>query len=77
MHVFHTAGVPPRSGSIILAIIGCTTNSREELRNSVSANRKTMHPQTANRMPADSSAQTPENGAKSRTPGGRVRGSPM
>src|SRR5205807_2563546 len=37
MQVFHTAGVPPRSGNTIFAIIGCTRNSSDELRNSVSA----------------------------------------
>src|SRR5688572_16451760 len=42
MHVFQTAGVPPRSGSTILAIIGWTTNSSDELRNSVMAKTKTM-----------------------------------
>ena len=26
MHVLHTAGVPPSSGSTILPTIGCTTN---------------------------------------------------
>ena len=27
MHVLHTAGVPPSSGSTILPTIGCTTNN--------------------------------------------------
>src|SRR5687768_14707569 len=55
MQVFHTAGVPPRSGSTILAIIGCTTNSSEELRNSVTAKRKTIHSRGANTMPGTQS----------------------
>src|SRR5262245_40121392 len=38
MQVFQTAGVPPSSGSTILAIIGCTRNSNDELRNSVQMN---------------------------------------
>jgi hypothetical protein len=37
MHVFHTAGVPPSSGRIILPTIGCTTNSRAAPTNSVIA----------------------------------------
>ena len=36
MQVFHTAGVPPSSGRIILPIIGWTRNSSEALTNSVS-----------------------------------------
>src|SRR5437870_5313031 len=39
MQVFHTAGVPPSSGSTILAIIGWTKNRSVELRNSVTASR--------------------------------------
>jgi hypothetical protein len=31
MQVLHTAGVPPRSGRIILPTIGCTTNSNVAL----------------------------------------------
>src|SRR5262249_34874291 len=42
MQVFQTAGVPPSSGSTILAIIGCTRNSSVELRNSVQTNSATM-----------------------------------
>jgi hypothetical protein len=35
MHVLQTAGEPPSKGSTILAIIGCTQNSRKALRNKV------------------------------------------
>src|SRR6516164_5368228 len=35
MQVFHTAGVPPKSGSTILAIMGCIRKSRAELKNNV------------------------------------------
>lgn len=31
MLVFHTAGLPPRNGKIILATIGCTVNSNAAL----------------------------------------------
>ena len=37
MHVLHTAGVPPRSGRIILPTIGCTTNSSVAPTNMVTA----------------------------------------
>jgi hypothetical protein len=39
MHVFHTAGVPPRRGNSIFAIIGCTEKSNAALTNKVSANK--------------------------------------
>jgi hypothetical protein len=39
MHVFHTFGVPPRSGKSNFAIIGCTENSKAALTNEVSAKR--------------------------------------
>src|SRR5439155_26690085 len=42
MHVFHTAGVPPSSGSTIFAIIGWTRNSSDELRKSVTTSRMIM-----------------------------------
>jgi hypothetical protein len=29
MHVLHTAEVPPNHGRIILAMMGCTSNSRK------------------------------------------------
>jgi hypothetical protein len=51
MHVFHTAGVPPSSGSTILAIMGWTTNSSDELRKSVTAKSRTMLVAGANRVP--------------------------
>src|SRR6516164_7333525 len=38
MQVFHTAGVPPSSGRVILPTMGSTRNSRVALQNSVSAN---------------------------------------
>jgi len=38
MQVFHTAGVPPRSGRIIWAIMGWMRKSRNALTNSVAAN---------------------------------------
>src|SRR3982751_1509825 len=38
MQVFHTAGVPPNSGRIILPTIGWTRNSRVALTNSVTPN---------------------------------------
>src|SRR5262245_57746693 len=38
MQLFHTAGVPPRSGRIILPINGCTRNRSVALRKSVTAN---------------------------------------
>ena len=38
MQVFHTAGVPPKSGVIILPAIGWTKNSKSALTKSVSAN---------------------------------------
>src|ERR1041384_3052162 len=41
MHVFHTAGVPPKSGNSILPIIGSATNINPALRNSVSENSST------------------------------------
>src|SRR5256885_1630703 len=44
MHVFHTAGVPPRSGSIILPTSGSTRNSNAALKNSVSANTISIRP---------------------------------
>ena len=31
MHVFHASGVPPTRGSSILAHIGCTRKSKQEL----------------------------------------------
>jgi hypothetical protein len=37
MQVFHTAGVPPRWGRIIFPTIGCTSNKRVALTNSVKA----------------------------------------
>jgi len=40
MHVFHTAGVPPRRGSSSLPIIGWTEKSRQALTSSVRAKRK-------------------------------------
>ena len=40
MHVFHTAGVPPRRGKIILPTIGCTKNKSPALMNKVNANKK-------------------------------------
>jgi hypothetical protein len=33
MHVFQTAGVPPKRGVTILPTIGCTRNSRKALVN--------------------------------------------
>jgi hypothetical protein len=39
MHVFQTAGVPPRNGRTIFASIGCTQKSRKALRKMVIANR--------------------------------------
>src|SRR5690349_7280987 len=38
MQVFHTAGVPPRSGRIILPTMGSTRNSKVALVKSVSVN---------------------------------------
>src|SRR5438874_10205314 len=42
MQVFHTAGVPPSLGRIILAIIGWTRNKSVALTNSVTAKRTGM-----------------------------------
>jgi hypothetical protein len=42
MHVFHTAGVPPNSGNIILPTIGSTRNSSDALQNNVKANTPSM-----------------------------------
>src|SRR5262249_43395031 len=42
MHVFHTPGVPPKRGKIILAIIGWTGKSRVALTKSVTANKTTI-----------------------------------
>ena len=39
MQVFHTAGVPPRSGRSIFATIGCTQNKSDALVNNVAAKR--------------------------------------
>jgi hypothetical protein len=39
MQVFHTAGVPPRSGKTIFATIGCTEKSNAALTNNVSPNK--------------------------------------
>lgn len=39
MQVFHTAGVPPKSGKSIFATIGCTQNKSVALRKSVAAYR--------------------------------------
>jgi hypothetical protein len=39
MQVFQTAGVPPKSGKSIFAIIGCTQNSKDALANNVNAYR--------------------------------------
>jgi hypothetical protein len=39
--VFHTIGVPPRTGSTIFAIIGSSRKSRKALRNSVAPNSAT------------------------------------
>jgi len=39
MHVFQTIGEPPKSGRIILAIMGCTQKSSPALMNMVSANK--------------------------------------
>jgi hypothetical protein len=48
MHVFQTAGVPPRRGKTILANIGWTENKRKALRNRVLTNNGTSHqPKTA------------------------------
>ena len=42
MQVFHTAGVPPSSGSTNLANIGSTRNNRAELHSRVRQNRGTI-----------------------------------
>src|SRR5262245_9172064 len=42
MQVFHTAGVPPNSGSIILPTMGSTRKSNDALQNRVSANTPSM-----------------------------------
>ena len=55
MQVFQTAGVPPRYGSSILPIIGCTKNSSAALMKSVIANRgsKSRPRSQANEADAD------------------------
>jgi hypothetical protein len=45
MQVFHTAGVPPRSGKSIFANIGCTQNSSDALANNVAAYRTVNAPE--------------------------------
>src|SRR2546423_765885 len=42
MQVFHTSGVPPSNGRIILPIIGWTRNSKGALGNSVSGQARSM-----------------------------------
>ena len=42
MHVFQTAGAPPNCGKTILAIIGCTQNSRNAPRKAADMNRSRM-----------------------------------
>jgi hypothetical protein len=42
MHVFHTAGVPPSSGSNIFAIMGWIEKSSAELTNIVTPNKKRL-----------------------------------
>src|SRR5687768_13385200 len=42
MHVFHTDGAPPSSGSSIFAISGCTQKSNAALVNSASPNTGTV-----------------------------------
>ena len=42
MQVFQTAGDPPNCGSTILAIIGCTQNSRNAPRKAVVANKSVI-----------------------------------
>ena len=49
MHVFHTDGVPPRSGSTIFENIGCTENSSAAFTNSVIENRPTTIPERVSR----------------------------
>ncbi|HUS09219.1 MAG TPA: hypothetical protein VMZ30_02045 [Pyrinomonadaceae bacterium] len=38
MQVFHTAGVPPRTGKSIFATIGCTEKSKAALTNNAMPN---------------------------------------
>src|SRR5688500_15172863 len=62
MQVFQTAGVPPSSGSTILAIIGWTTKSSDELRKSVMAKSRTTRydGQTVCPQKIDISAKAPQ-----------------
>src|SRR5262249_2711967 len=43
MHVFQTAGVPPKSGRIILPINGCTRNSSKALQKRVKAKKPSIN----------------------------------